>query len=82
MNRLKRFVALVTVAATLAGSAEILNADYCYQNDNGCGYEDCRTAPYISPTIALGTVAVVAVIAVLVHNNKKSKNHPAAHSHG
>ncbi|MFQ5729999.1 MAG: hypothetical protein ACE5GN_06530 [Waddliaceae bacterium] len=77
MNRFKKMIAVLTLAATLSTSAGILNADYCSDCNSGCGYDDCCRAPCISPTVALGTVAVVAAIAIIIHNKKNSHSHHA-----
>lgn len=90
MKRLSKLVALVTLATTLSTSAGTLSAACCPQSTCGSGYEDCCAAPTISPTVALGAVAVVAVVAVLVQNKKSSSNGnggngdsaAAGHGHG
>ena len=74
MNKLKKLVAIVTMVATMGTSAAVLNADSC-GTDCGCAYDDCRSAPCISPTVALGAVAVAAIITIVVHNRKKSSSH-------
>ncbi|MBA3957625.1 MAG: hypothetical protein H0X51_04415 [Parachlamydiaceae bacterium] len=78
MKALKRFIALATVAAMFGTSAHSLNAaEYCYDT-GGCGYEECRQAPCLTPAIALGAIALIAIIAVAVQN---SSHHGHGHSH-
>lgn len=74
MNRLKKLIALATLAVTLSSSVGVLEA-----GQYGQAYEGSQKAPSISPTVALGTVAVIAVIAVIVHNNRSNKH---GHSSG
>lgn len=76
--KIRQFIASVTTAVIfLAASINVLHADdnVCYpMEDSGYAFENCSTAPCVSPSLALGTVALVAVIGVVVHNRK--------HSHG
>lgn len=53
-----------------------MKADFC---ESGCAYEDCRRAPNVSPTLALGFVVTVAVVALLVVNGDSRVI--SAHSH-
>lgn len=53
-----------------------MKADFC---DVGCAYEDCRRAPDISPSLALGFVVTVGVIALLVVNGDSRAF--SSHSH-
>lgn len=80
MNKLRNLAAALTIATTIGASTAPLNADYCRGDTRGCGYEDCCTAPCISPTVALGAVAVVAVVAVIIHSNDHSHHHSHYHS--
>lgn len=66
------------LAATLLFSASNLSAqDYYCEDTGGYCYEDCRRAPCITPAIALGAVALVAIVAVAVQNS----NNGSGHSH-
>lgn len=59
--------------------APALHAQGCYSSSTGgCGYVECRRAPCITPAVALGTIALVAIIAVAVQNSQGR----GAHSHG
>lgn len=53
-------------------------ADYVY-DAGGCGYQQCRKAPCIAPAIALGTIALVAIIAVAIQN-QGDNSHGHCHS--
>lgn len=75
MKHLKKLIALGTLMAMVSGT---VNADYCQTDTGGCGYEECRSAPCIAPCCALGILALVAIIAVIIQNNGSSGH---AHSH-
>lgn len=45
----------------------------------GYAYDESRAATNIAPAIALGTVAIVGIIAIAVQN---SHNHSSSSSHG
>ncbi len=75
MKKLKKFTALATLIAMMSTSAG-LNAE-CFRTDaGGYGYCETRAAPSLAPAIALGTIAIVAIIAVAVQNSSHS-----CHSH-
>lgn len=71
----KRLVTLFAVTALLTTHTQSLQADSCYTG--GCGYQECRQCPCLTPAIALGAVALVAIIAVAVQNT----NNKHAHAH-
>lgn len=83
MNLVKRLIALASLLAMLGSSAQGLNAaDGCPSNvtdAGGYGYEQCRRVPSLAPAIALGTVALVAIIAVAVQNS--SHHGHSSHNH-
>lgn len=70
----KKFLALATVAALLASATPMPAQTYCADTGGNC-YADCRRAPCIAPAIALGTVALVAIIAVAVQNSGHGSGH-------
>lgn len=72
MKHLKKIVALATFAAMLATSVA-----HASPND---GYRTGRRAPGLAPAVALGTVGVIALIAVLLQHTGGNSNH--AHSSG
>lgn len=90
MKSLKKSVAIATLIALFTTSAGSLSADeyindaaYC-ENADGCtdlggyGYEDCCRAPQIGPAIALGAIALAAIIAIAVQSSSHSGH---GHSH-
>lgn len=71
MKAYKKVMALV-VAVAMMGST--LNAqDSTYTGGNG--YQEYRTAPALAPAIALGAIALVAIIAVAVQNGNNDHGH-------
>ena len=78
MNLLKKALITATIAVNLGFST--LNAQACYSSSTGgCGYVECRRAPCITPAVALGTIALVAIIAVAVQNSGGVSSHAHAH---
>lgn len=78
MKMFKKLVALATLAALIATSAHNLTAQEYRTDCGGYGYEQCRRVPSLAPAIALGTIALVAIIAVAVQN---SNHHGHHHGH-
>lgn len=80
MKLLNKLLSVATAIAILALSAQNLEAqDYFGSSSEVFGYEDSRDAPSLAPAIALGTVALVAIIAVALQDNSGGHNH--SHSH-
>lgn len=71
-------VALATLATMIGTSAHNLCAQEYRTDAGGYGYEESRRVPSLAPAIALGTIAIVAIIAVAVQNNHRHGHH---HSH-
>lgn len=76
MKKFKKIVAVAALLAMMATSARNLNAQtLCCDADQefafgagGYGYEEARRVPSLAPAIALGTVALIAIIALAVQN--------------
>lgn len=71
----KKFIATFAACALFAGHTQTVQAESCYTG--GCGYQECRQCPCLTPAIALGAIALVAIIAVAVQNS----NNKHAHCH-
>jgi hypothetical protein len=71
MNMLKKLIAVTAVTAML-GSTSNANAQVYQTGVGGCGYEECCTSPCIAPAVALGTIALIAIVAVAVQNSSHS----------
>lgn len=78
MTSLRKWMALAAVLSMLSFSTRDANAGEYATNVGGCGYTECCDAPCLAPAIALGTIALVAIIAVAVQNHSKSHH---GHSH-
>ena len=77
MKSLKKMIALLTIAATAGLGTQNLNAAEYVTDCGGCGYQECRKCPSIAPAVALGTIALVAIVAVALQN--QSHGHTHAH---
>lgn len=75
MNTFKKLATVLAATAMVLSTG--VNAGEYYDNCGGCGYQECRRAPCIAPCVALGAIALAAIIAVAVQNS--SCNH--SHSH-
>lgn len=70
---LKKICAVLTLTAMVtSGSA---HANDCYNDAGGCGYQECRRAPCIAPCIALGAIALAAIIAIAIQNSSCDHGH-------
>lgn len=78
MKKLHKLVACLTLLAMFGFSARSLDAQQFVSETAGYGYEQSRTAPALTPAIALGAIALVAIIAVAVQNSHHGHHH---HSH-
>jgi hypothetical protein len=75
MKHLKKFITLSLLSALFTAQTHTLAADDCAVYTSGCGYTRCRECPSLTPAIALGAVALVAIIAVAVQNTKHKHSH-------
>ena len=73
MKILKKILLATALSLSITVLTQSLFAGSC--NDDGCGYEDCRRAPCLSPTYALGTVVLVAVVTLLATNGNSHHYH-------
>lgn len=82
MKMFKKLVALATLTAMMGTSAHSLNAQVYSNTPADCcgyGYQDSCKVPCYAPAIALGTIALVAIIAVVLENHHHHHGH--SHSH-
>lgn len=77
MKTLKKLITIAMLMA-MVGTSSSVKAEEIYYDTGGCGWEDCREAPCLTPAIALGAIALVAIIAVAVQN---SHHHGHGHCH-
>lgn len=78
MKLARKLIASAALLAMLGSSASNLQADEYCVDMGGCGYEDCCRSCSLAPAIALGTIAIVAIVAVAVQN---TSGHSHCHSH-
>lgn len=79
MNTLKRFVALATVASLLNSAGNHAEGqEYC-SYVAGCGYQECCSAPCLTPAIALGTVVLTGIIVLALQHSHGQTGHGHAH---
>jgi hypothetical protein len=79
MKGFKKSVILVVLLSLIAFSRSkaCAQTEYCVDN-GGCGYDEiCRTST-LAPAIALGTIALVAIIALAIQN---TTGHAHCHTH-
>jgi hypothetical protein len=70
MESIKKLVSATLIAAVLFSSTTLQAASSSSSN-GGVGYEESRRAPSIAPAVALGTIALIAIIAVAVQNSNE-----------
>lgn len=71
---LKKLVAATALTAMIVSSSASAD-EVCYDTCGGCGYEECRRAPCIAPCVALGAIALAAIIAVAIQNSSCNHSH-------
>jgi hypothetical protein len=74
MKSFHKCISLFAVAALLMGSTRNLEAESCYYT-GGCAYKEASCCPSLTPAIALGAIALVAIVAVAVQDSKNEHNH-------
>lgn len=77
MKALRHLIAVATAVAMMGLSGQSLEAQDFFPGSGNdyYGYEDSRDAPSLAPAIALGTVALVAIIAVALQDGHGSHSH-------
>jgi hypothetical protein len=73
MKTMKRCIALATAVA-LFGSASGSATQY-QEYAGGHGYLESRAAPNLAPGIALGALALAAIVALAIVNSNESHGH-------
>lgn len=84
MSLFKKLVALATLSALFGMSAQPLNAVSYVTDTGGYAYDEARAATNLAPAIALGTVAIVGIIAIAVqnsHDHHSSSSSSSSSSH-
>lgn len=95
MKILNKLLAYTTIFATICSSSlsaeesspecaqescEVVNPNEgCWGGTDGTAYAESCTSPCLTPVIALGVIAAIAIVAVVIQNNGDANTH--AHSH-
>jgi len=77
MKLAKKFIAAAALMAMMSSSVNVQAEEYCCPT-GGCGYEECCRSTSLAPAIALGTIAIIAIVAVAVQN---TSGHSHCHAH-
>ncbi len=80
MKQLKKLIATAVFVALTATTTQV-QASGCVTDCGGYGYQECCSSPKLAPTIALGTIAVVAIVAVAVQTSRGGSSSHSGHSH-
>jgi len=79
MKHLKKLVLATLLLGMLFSGVEELEGQYYSDSTGGYGYQESSMSPALTPSIALGTVALVAIIAVAIRHGHHGHGH--GHSH-
>lgn len=82
MSLIKKLVALATLFAMLGMYDQPLEAVHYVTDTGGYAYDESRAATNLAPAIALGTVAVVGIIALAVQNSHHSSSSSSSSHYG
>lgn len=87
MSMLKKIIALTTLVTIINFSTPKLEAVTYVTDTGGYAYDESRAATNLAPAIALGTVAIVGIIAIAVqnshdhHSSSSSSSSSSGYSH-
>jgi hypothetical protein len=76
MIRYKKLTATLAILALMGICAQKVNAAEYSTDLGGSGYAESRRAPSVAPAVALGTIALVAIVAIALQNQ-----HHNGHNH-
>jgi len=78
---MNKTITLGTLFLILCGTAPThLQAECeCIEDRYGYAYQDCCDSCQIAPYVAVGTIAVLAIIGAIVHNSNGRSRHAHAH---
>lgn len=82
MSLLKKLIALTTFTTMMSISSQQLEAVAYVTDTGGYAYDQSRAATNLAPAIALGTVAIVGIIAIAVQNSHNHSSSSSSSSHG
>lgn len=70
---MKKLVSLFALAALVMAPAALKSEEY--ESTGGYGYEEARRAPSVAPAVALGVIALAAIIALAIQNSGNGHGH-------
>lgn len=73
----RKFFAVGALVAMMSTAFTVQADEFCCDT-GGDGYDQCSRSTSLAPAIALGTIALVAIIAVAVQN---TSGHSHCHAH-
>lgn len=79
MSFINRLVAITTASALFVLSSLPLEAVSYVTDTGGYAYDESRAATNLAPAIALGTVAIVGIIAIAVQNSHDHHSSSSCH---
>ncbi len=77
MKLTKKLLAVGAIVAMMSSPLNVQADEFCCDT-GGDGYDQCCRSTSLAPAIALGTIALVAIIAVAVQN---TSGHSHCHAH-
>lgn len=80
MSLFKNAAALIALIALLCASTPQVEAITYVTDTGGYAYDDARAVTNLAPAVALGTVAIVGIIAIAVQNSHDSSS--SSHYYG
>ena len=81
MSIFKKMVALITLFAMVGISNRPLEAVSYVTDTGGYAYDESRAVANLAPAIALGTLAIVGIIALAVQNSHDHSSSSSSSSH-
>lgn len=75
MKAFKKMIAVATAIAMVGLSSQNVEAQDYFIDGDFSGYEDSRSAPSLTPAVALATVALIAIIATTVKDGHGGHSH-------
>jgi hypothetical protein len=79
MSMLKKMTTIIALIATLTMSTQKLEAVAYVTDTGGYAYDESRAATNLAPAIALGTIAIVGIIAIAVQNSHDRSSSSSSH---
>ena len=81
MLMIKKTIALAALFAMLIPVSKSLEAVAYVTDTGGYAYDESRAATNLAPAIALGTVAIVGIIAIAVQNSHEHSSSSSSSHH-